>query len=98
MFYILGSIFFRNRCNDKIYRLEIQILDFLKFQLRLVLSFVLFLNLRFQKHIALVYSLMMFILTEILSLAKNDIDTDISLGENDIDRDISLGENDIYKI
>ena len=35
------------------------------------------------------------ILTEILSLAKNDIDRDISLGENDIDRDISLGENDI---
>ena len=33
------------------------------------------------------------ILTEILSLAKNDIDRDISLGENDIDRDISLGEN-----
>ena len=35
------------------------------------------------------------ILTEILSLAKNDIDRDISLGENDIDRDISVGENDI---
>ena len=34
------------------------------------------------------------ILTEILSLAKNDIDRDISLDENDIDRDISLGEND----
>ena len=35
------------------------------------------------------------ILTEILSLAKNDIDRDISLDENDIDRDISLAENDI---
>ena len=35
------------------------------------------------------------ILTEILSLARNDIDRDISLGENDIDRDISLAENDI---
>ena len=34
-------------------------------------------------------------MTEILSLAKNDIDRDISLGENDIDRDISVGENDI---
>ena len=35
------------------------------------------------------------ILTEILSLAKNDIDRDISLDENDIDRDISVAENDI---
>ena len=35
------------------------------------------------------------ILTEILSLAKNDIDRDIYLDENDIDRDISLDENDI---
>ena len=35
------------------------------------------------------------ILTEILSLAKNDIDRDISLGENDIVRDISLAKNDI---
>ena len=34
-------------------------------------------------------------MTEILSLAKNDIDRDISLDENDIDRDISLAENDI---
>ena len=32
-------------------------------------------------------------MTEILSLAKNDIDRDISLGENYIDRDISLGKN-----
>ena len=37
------------------------------------------------------------ILTDILSLAKNDIDRDISLGENDNDRDISLGENDIER-
>ena len=36
-----------------------------------------------------------FISTEILSLAKNDIDRDISLCENDSDRDFSLGENDI---
>ena len=35
------------------------------------------------------------ILTEIISLAKNDIDRDISLDENDIDRDISVAENDI---
>ena len=33
------------------------------------------------------------ILTEILSLAKNDIDRDISLDENDFDRDISLARN-----
>ena len=41
------------------------------------------------------YKITKCILTEILSLAKNDIDRDISLGENDIDRDISLAENDI---
>ena len=34
-------------------------------------------------------------MTEIPSLAKNDIDRDISLDENYIDRDISLVENDI---
>ena len=41
------------------------------------------------------YSYSKCILTEILSLAKNDIDRDISLDENDIDRDISVAENDI---
>ena len=44
-----------------------------------------------QKPIALAYFFTKCILTEILSLAKNDIDRDISLGENDIDRDISFG-------
>ena len=43
----------------------------------------------------ILYYLSKCILTEILSLAKNDIDRDISLGENDIDRDISLPKNDI---
>ena len=32
-------------------------------------------------------------MTEILYLAKNDIDRNTSLGENDIDRDISLAKN-----
>ena len=35
------------------------------------------------------------ILTKILSLAKNDIDRVISLVKNDIYRDISLAKNDI---
>ena len=34
-----------------------------------------------------IFNLLKFILTEILSLAKNDIDIDISLDENDIDRE-----------